>query len=217
MSERLKDKVAVITGAGGGIGRAMARLFASEGANVMCLDIDTENANETVRLIRAGGGAAEAYTVDLARRADVKETFAQIETAQKRVDILVNNAMWISYDKIADVTEEVADRMPAGGMRPIWSLSALIIVGVGLGLVLGSHIHARLTPEQATANNPVENRPTPGTYFVPSPVKLPAASSNSVRVMCRCCTTLPTRRSSPSRREPSTWRCATNWSSGRRS
>ena len=58
MPERLKDKVAVITGAGGGIGRAMARLFASEGANVMCLDIDTENANETVRLIRAGGGAA---------------------------------------------------------------------------------------------------------------------------------------------------------------
>lgn len=125
MPERLKDKVAVITGAGGGIGRAMARLFASEGANVMCLDIDTENANETVRLIRAGGGAAEAYTVDLARRADVKETFAQIETAQKRVDILVNNAMWISYDKIADVTEEVVDRMLGIGLKGvIWTTQA---------------------------------------------------------------------------------------------
>ena len=63
---KLKDKVAVITGAGGGIGRAMARLFANEGANVMCLDIGAENAGETVRLIRADGG--ELYLVSVQER-----------------------------------------------------------------------------------------------------------------------------------------------------
>ena len=125
MAERLKDKVAVITGAGGGIGRAMAQLFANEGANVMCLDINKDNANETARLIRAEGGAAEAYTVDLACRADVKEAFERIEAAQKRVDILVNNAMWISYDKISEVTEEVVDRMLGIGLKAvIWTTQA---------------------------------------------------------------------------------------------
>lgn len=125
MTGRLETKVAVITGAGGGIGRAMALLFASEGATVMVLDISQQNADETVRQVKAAGGSAHAYTCDLSKRSNVHEVIARIGRDHGRLDILVNNAMWISYDKIADVTEDIVDRMFDIGLKAvIWTTQA---------------------------------------------------------------------------------------------
>src|SRR5205085_778261 len=72
MTERLRGKTAVITGAGMGIGREAARLFAREGARVVVADIDEGAARETVRLVESEGGAALAAIGDVAVEADVE-------------------------------------------------------------------------------------------------------------------------------------------------
>lgn len=124
-SNRLADKVAIITGAGGGIGRATARLFAEEGATVAVVDLNEETAAETARLIEAEGGRARVWIADITSRDRVHALFGEIEAAFGGIDILVNNAMWISYDLIPDVTEETVDRMLAIGVKALfWTTQA---------------------------------------------------------------------------------------------
>ena len=90
MAGRLAGKVAIITGAGSGIGRASAKLFAAEGARVMCADIDTANVEETARLI---GPAANAATVDVAKAADTERKVTQAVAAFAQPDIRSSNAL----------------------------------------------------------------------------------------------------------------------------
>jgi NAD(P)-dependent dehydrogenase (short-subunit alcohol dehydrogenase family) len=85
---RLEKKVAVITGAGSGMGRAMATLFAAEGAKVICADISGKQ-NEVAESI---GAAAAAVQADVANETDVQRMIAAAEERFGRLDILVNNA-----------------------------------------------------------------------------------------------------------------------------
>jgi NAD(P)-dependent dehydrogenase (short-subunit alcohol dehydrogenase family) len=89
---RLTDKVAVITGAGNGIGRTMARTFASEGAHVVIADIDTENAQSTVAEIASHNGRAHALTVDITNQDQVQAMIDETCKRLQRIDVLVNNA-----------------------------------------------------------------------------------------------------------------------------
>jgi 3-oxoacyl-[acyl-carrier protein] reductase len=89
---RLKDRVAVITGAGGALGRGMALRLAEEGAKVVVNDKNLQTAEETTRLVADRGGAAFAHGADVTDPAQVAE---MVETAVKqweKIDILVNNA-----------------------------------------------------------------------------------------------------------------------------
>jgi NAD(P)-dependent dehydrogenase (short-subunit alcohol dehydrogenase family) len=89
---RLKDKVAIVTGSGAGIGRAIATTFAREGARVVVADLDEEAGRETVAAIQAGGGEACFARTDVSQ---VKDTQRLVETALStygRLDVLVNNA-----------------------------------------------------------------------------------------------------------------------------
>jgi NAD(P)-dependent dehydrogenase (short-subunit alcohol dehydrogenase family) len=88
----LSNKTAVITGAGSGIGQAIAMLFARQGAHVEVLDLKLEAAQSTVDLIIAEGGSARAGAVDVGDQSAVKEVFAEISSRVPRLDILVNNA-----------------------------------------------------------------------------------------------------------------------------
>lgn len=89
---RLQDKVAVITGAGRGIGRATALRFAGEGASVVVADIDQDVIEEVVQEIVAGNGRAIAVQVDVTNRNSVERMVQAAREAFGRVDILVNNA-----------------------------------------------------------------------------------------------------------------------------
>lgn len=92
MSNRLKDKVAIITGGGAGIGQATAILFAEEGANVVIGDIDQTGGEVTAAEINAAGGKAIFVYADISKESDAQKLTGEALRAFGRVDILVNNA-----------------------------------------------------------------------------------------------------------------------------
>ena len=89
---RLKDKVAVVTGAGSGIGRAIAVLFAMEGAEVVAADLTKEGGSETVELIKEKGGYAVYVKADVSSARDVRKMIKTAVNKYGKLDILVNNA-----------------------------------------------------------------------------------------------------------------------------
>lgn len=92
MSGVLQDRIAVITGAGQGIGRAIAERYAAEGAKVAVVDIDGTRASEVADAINASGGTALAVVCDVAQRTSVDQAAAQIVDQLGTITILVNNA-----------------------------------------------------------------------------------------------------------------------------
>jgi NAD(P)-dependent dehydrogenase (short-subunit alcohol dehydrogenase family) len=89
---RLTGKIAVVTGAGIGIGQSIAKRFAAEGAHVWVTDLDGGSAANTAAAIRASGGAATDMTVDVSKGQDVSALVRALEAAHGRADVLVNNA-----------------------------------------------------------------------------------------------------------------------------
>jgi len=88
----LKDHIAVVTGAGSGIGRAIASGYAREGAQVALLDINEKSVAEAAQAIRDSGGQAESFALDVTRREDCIAVAKRIAEQVGRVSILVNNA-----------------------------------------------------------------------------------------------------------------------------
>jgi NAD(P)-dependent dehydrogenase (short-subunit alcohol dehydrogenase family) len=104
MSE-FSDKVVLVTGAGRGLGRAIAAAFAAQGAIVAANDINPLGVDETVAQINASGGRAKAYVFDVAKRMPIQGMMAQILDDWKRVDILINNAAVEPQAAILDMDE----------------------------------------------------------------------------------------------------------------
>ena len=104
---RLENKIAVITGAGSGIGRVAAQIFAAEGALVLVIELNVQNAQETVRLVEESGGRAKAYPADISREEEVRTVFEQIGAEYGGIDILYNNAsvFWGKKDAPLDVLD----------------------------------------------------------------------------------------------------------------
>jgi len=88
----LKDKVAIVTGSGRGIGEGIAMVLAREGAKLVIVDMNLDDANGVVSRIQAAGGSAIATRTDISKKADVEAMVAQTLKAFGRLDILVNNA-----------------------------------------------------------------------------------------------------------------------------
>ncbi|GAA1647405.1 glucose 1-dehydrogenase [Kribbella alba] len=102
--------MALITGAGSGIGRAAAELFAAEGAAVAVVDLVTEAAEETVGKITAGGGRAVALAANVAVAEEVESAVARAVGELGRLDVVYNNAGVNSSGSVADATEDDWDR-----------------------------------------------------------------------------------------------------------
>jgi NAD(P)-dependent dehydrogenase (short-subunit alcohol dehydrogenase family) len=92
MSPVLKDRVAIITGAGRGLGKAFARRFAEEGARLLLPDISLERAQSTAQEIEASGGEAAAMLTDISEEKDTQRMAEEVMRRYGRVDILLNNA-----------------------------------------------------------------------------------------------------------------------------
>ena len=108
---RMKDKIAVITGSGKGLGEAMALLFSREGAKTVVFDIDEEAGRDTVEQIREQGGEAISVHGDVSKADDAVRLISRAVDTYGRVDVLVNNA-GIHVDKtVADTTEAEWDEI----------------------------------------------------------------------------------------------------------
>jgi meso-butanediol dehydrogenase/(S,S)-butanediol dehydrogenase/diacetyl reductase len=90
--QRLKNKIAIVTGAASGIGRAAAERFGEEGATVFCVDLTAGALEETVASVKAKGANAEGFVCDASNEADVKAAVAKCLSSFGRIDILVNMA-----------------------------------------------------------------------------------------------------------------------------
>ena len=113
----LKGKVAIITGAGGGIGRGIALKFGSLGAQVVAADIKLEGAGETISLLEKGGAKGLALNTDITSLAQVQEMVKTTLSTFGKIDILVNNAGWDKIEAFIKNTPEFWDRVIAINLK----------------------------------------------------------------------------------------------------
>jgi NAD(P)-dependent dehydrogenase (short-subunit alcohol dehydrogenase family) len=121
MDRRFVDKGVVITGGGGGIGRAVAVRLAREGARVAAVDVSKAGLADTVAAVERAGGRAIAIEADVTRDADVARCVATAQTELGRIDGFFNNAGILGETKaIVDYPEDVFDRVIAINLKGVW-------------------------------------------------------------------------------------------------
>lgn len=103
---RLENRIALITGAGGGFGRAMSIFFAREGARIFASDRDEASARETAQAVKDLGGEATAIRTDVVKKDDIASLLKEIESTAGRLDILVNNAGITQREDFRHITDE---------------------------------------------------------------------------------------------------------------
>jgi len=124
--EALKDKTVIVTGAAGGIGRAVAEEAGHAGARLALVDADAARLGETAAAIRAAGAEVLPCVVDMTDRAAWQKCIDDIAAHFGGIDVLVNNAIWVKYEPMAEVQEDVYRRQMAIGVDAVyWGIQAV--------------------------------------------------------------------------------------------
>ena len=117
---KLDGKVAFVTGAGHGIGRATARRFGQEGAAVVIAEVNREFGVETAATLVQEGIAAEFVETDAANDENLKQSIDSTADRHGRIDILINNATWSAFGKVTELSKEDWDRSIATGLTSVF-------------------------------------------------------------------------------------------------
>ncbi|VXC94759.1 3-oxoacyl-(acyl-carrier-protein) reductase FabG [Burkholderia sp. 8Y] len=138
---RLKNKVAIITGAGQGIGAATALKFAREGAVVIACDINDAAAKDVIAQCREAGAEGSAFRVDMSDRESVNAMVAAVRERHGRIDVLVNNAGITRDARLQKMTIEQFDAVIDVNLRAVFHASQAVVDGMiaqGSGVILNA-------------------------------------------------------------------------------
>ena len=124
---KLIDKIAIVTGAARGIGKATAIEFSKEGAYVIAADINLDGVNDTVKEIKGEGFKATSIQLDISNLSDIKKKIENIIDKYRRIDILVNNAGLVSRVPILEMTESEWDRVMNVNLKGTFFLSKEVL------------------------------------------------------------------------------------------
>jgi NAD(P)-dependent dehydrogenase (short-subunit alcohol dehydrogenase family) len=127
MMFNLKSKIVAITGGGSGIGRAIAELFATQGAEVSILELNAAGGEDTVKTIVSKGGKAKAFACNVSDQRQVKEVLSNIAHQSGRIDILVNCAGISHIGKLESTTEEDFDHIFKVNVKGVYNAMAGVI------------------------------------------------------------------------------------------
>ena len=124
---RLQDKVSIITGSGRGIGRATALKFAAEGARVVVCDLNEASVQSVVEEIKAGGGEASGFIVDVTDRSSIDAMVAAVKATYGRIDTLVNNAGVVLDARMVNMTDEQFDKVIDVNLKGTYNCAKSVI------------------------------------------------------------------------------------------
>ena len=139
--KRLKDKVAIITGSGQGIGKATALLFAREGAAVIVAEYNKDTGEAVATKINEAGGEGRFVQVDIANRESVQALISDVLETNGNIDVLVNNAGVIKDNTLEKMTDEEFDRVISVNLRGTYICTkeaAEIMRKQGSGVILNA-------------------------------------------------------------------------------
>jgi 2-keto-3-deoxy-L-fuconate dehydrogenase len=123
----LARKIVAITGGGSGIGRAIAKVFAAQGAEVYILELNDASGEETANSIVSDGGKAKSFSCNVSDQANVKKVFAKLINETGRIDILINCAGISHIGRLGNTTEEDFDRIFNVNVKGVYNGMAAVI------------------------------------------------------------------------------------------